>query len=370
MNEFRFEAIYNSGFIGRQNELEWLRYRFFDRYGSHRPILVSGAAGIGKTALVKQFLASSRISSIPYWVNLEGAPDAEEEINRFIEYLYADIPRSNYIAVVDGCDLLSDEKMRHIIGRIYNIKATRGLIFIGRKNRNLKRAEQLNLGDLGDSDASKLIAKLMDGSIDKSSLAHALNLARGNPLAMSLLADLLKNGGAVNFESILSGKIYNFSNGISLPSDEIITSVRPKIISATDYLIQKLRKQPQSIYDLTPRKFEELLAELLTDMGWEVELTKATRDGGKDILAYLDTDVGKMLCLVEAKRYREDKKVGVDLVRSLYGTLYDHRASSAMLVTTSSFTAGAREFQRKYEYQLSLRDYGDLVQWIQNYKRI
>jgi len=370
MNEFEFEAIYDSGFIGRQNEMEWLQARFSNRYGSQRPILVSGVGGIGKTALVKQFLASSRISSTPYWVNLEGARSAEEEINKLIDNLYEDIPRNNFIVVVDGCDLLSDEKLHHVIGRIYNIKATRGLIFLGRKNRRIERAEQLTLDSLHDSEASELIAKLMGGGLDESSLLKAIHIAKGHPLAISLLAGLLKNGESVNLESILSGNIYDFSNGIAVPSTEIITSVMPRIISATDYLVQKLRKQPQSIYDLTPRKFEELLAELLADMGWEVELTKATRDGGKDILAYLDTEVGKMLCLVEAKRYREDRKIGVALVRSLYGTLYDHRASSAMLVTTSSFTSGAKEFQQRYEYQLSLRDYGDLVQWIQNYKKI
>jgi len=104
-------------------------------------------------------------------------------------------------------------------------------------------------------------------------------------------------------------------------------------------------------------------------MGWDVELTKETRDGGKDILAYLNTELGRILCLVEAKRYRYDRKIGVGLVRSLYGSLCDHNASSAMMVTTSTFTSDAKEFQKKYEYQLSLRDFGDLNQWIHSYKR-
>lgn len=116
-----------------------------------------------------------------------------------------------------------------------------------------------------------------------------------------------------------------------------------------------------------PRDFEKLLAELLKDMGWEVELTKQTRDGGSDILAYLNTDIGRLLCLVEAKHYREDRKVGVDLVRTLYGTLFDAQANSAMLVTSSSFTADAKEFQQKHKYQLTLRDYSDIVNWIMKY---
>ena len=120
---------------------------------------------------------------------------------------------------------------------------------------------------------------------------------------------------------------------------------------------------------LGSRQFEELIAELLKDMGWDVELTKATRDGGKDILAYINTDVGKFLCLVEAKRYRSDRKIGVELVRSLYGTLCDYQANSAMMVTTSGFSEDARQLQKKHEFQLSLRDYTDVVGWIMKHGR-
>lgn len=102
-------------------------------------------------------------------------------------------------------------------------------------------------------------------------------------------------------------------------------------------------------------------------MGWEVELTQATRDGGKDILAYLNTDLGRLLCLVEAKHYRKDRKVGVELVRTLYGTFCDAQANSAMLVTSSSFSPEAHEFQRKHRYQLALRDYTNVISWIMKY---
>lgn len=46
-----------------------------------------------------------------------------------------------------------------------------------------------------------------------------------------------------------------------------------------------LNKHPEKLYDLSPRKFEELIAAILEDLGFEVELTQATRDGGSDIIA-------------------------------------------------------------------------------------
>ena len=106
----------------------------------------------------------------------------------------------------------------------------------------------------------------------------------------------------------------------------------------------------------------------MTDMGMEVELTPATRDGGKDILAYLPTEFGKLLCLVEAKRHKKTRPVGVSLVRSLYGTLDDHHATMGMLVTTSRFSPDARSFQERHKYKLSLKDFPDVVSWLMKYK--
>jgi HJR/Mrr/RecB family endonuclease len=132
-------------------------------------------------------------------------------------------------------------------------------------------------------------------------------------------------------------------------------------------MIAGLKKQPKDIFNLTPRQYEELVAELLHDIGYEVTLTQATRDGGKDILASMKTELGEFLCLVEAKHYREDRKIGVSLVRTLYGTLCDYQASSAMLVTTSSYSKDAYALQQKHKYELSLRDYTDAAVWIQRY---
>jgi restriction system protein len=129
-----------------------------------------------------------------------------------------------------------------------------------------------------------------------------------------------------------------------------------------------LKKQPRDVYGLPSRRFEELVAELLQNKGYSVQLTQETRDGGKDILAFFDTQIGSYLTLVEAKRYAARRPVRVLLVRTLYGTLADYQANSAMLVTTSRFSSDAREFQKNHKYQLSLKDYADVTDWIKDYR--
>ena len=158
--------------------------------------------------------------------------------------------------------------------------------------------------------------------------------------------------------------LYSLDQTADSEPETVIQLVRPTIVTATDSIVGRLRREPRSLYDLSPRQFEEIVAALLQDMGWDVHLTKPTRDGGMDVLAYMTTEVGRLLCLVEAKRYARTRPVGVELVRSLYGTVLHAGANSGLLVTSSYFTKDAYEFQRQHEYQIGLKDFRDLERWI------
>ena len=133
-------------------------------------------------------------------------------------------------------------------------------------------------------------------------------------------------------------------------------------------LLEYLAKHPEYMYYLNPRKFEELVARIFIDLNYDVTLTPETRDGGKDIYAIKRDGVTDNLFLIECKKYSRNQKVGVEHVRSLYGIKQAERATSAILVTTSFFTKPAKEFQSKIRYELNLRDYNDLKEWLRRYK--
>jgi len=105
----------------------------------------------------------------------------------------------------------------------------------------------------------------------------------------------------------------------------------------------------------------------MEDFGFEVELTQATRDGGRDIIAYIRNAVCSYLTFVECKRYAPDNKVGVGVVRSVSGVHYLKRASKSMIVTTSFFSKDAKEEASAIEHQLELKDYTDIKQWLARY---
>lgn len=355
-------------FVGRQKEIQWLDEHLLYAYRS-RTLVITGPGGIGKTSLMKYWCASVRTTNAFLWLDVKSSanPDlALERLELDIEHERRSFDRG-IVIVVDGTDIWSIEDHDRICRRFTNYKVVEAIVFIRRSRLHLRGSEELALDPLNESEMVILMQRIFPRALPGSAMRELIRTAKGFPLAMQLLAQLLEAGDTTNPNPKLNQPIYELSGNIFVQKKDIIPAVTPIIVSANQKLVTALQKQPDNLRNISPREFEILLSELLRDMGWEVELTKQTRDGGADILAYLNTEVGRLLCLVEAKHYREDRKVGVDLVRSLYGTLFDAQANSAMLVTSSSFTADAQEFQRKHEYQLSLREYADVVNWILQY---
>ncbi|MGH9824191.1 MAG: restriction endonuclease [Blastocatellia bacterium] len=136
-----------------------------------------------------------------------------------------------------------------------------------------------------------------------------------------------------------------------------------------DALIEYLARHPKQMYDFSPRKFEELVAELFRGMGYDVVLTPRSRDGGRDLLAFQRSAVGTLLTLVECKHFSPNRRVGVGLIRTLYGVTEWVRASHAVLATTSFFTRGARDLHETVKYRLSLADYDALTQWCLKHRK-
>ncbi len=111
-------------------------------------------------------------------------------------------------------------------------------------------------------------------------------------------------------------------------------------------LISALKYSPELMREITPREFEEVVTEIFRSKGFDVDLTKRTSDGGKDIIAIHTDGLGiKNKYFIECKRYAEDNKVGVALVRALQGVKNTKDGpNKTILVTTSSFTSGAKNY--------------------------
>lgn len=144
--------------------------------------------------------------------------------------------------------------------------------------------------------------------------------------------------------------------------------LRVDLESINAELVRHLALHPEKMSDLHPRKFEELVAELFRAQGYEVELTRFSKDGGFDIRAIRKTAVGLGLTLIECKKYSQGHRVGVELVRGLHSVVETTNATNGLLVTTSYFTRGAKALGDSLRYRLDLADYDRLKEMLRDYK--
>jgi len=97
-----------------------------------------------------------------------------------------------------------------------------------------------------------------------------------------------------------------------------------------------------NLLEMSPSEFEVLVANLFGKMGLETKLTRSSRDGGVDAVAFDTRPVLGGKVVIQAKRYKD--AVGVSAVRDLYGTMANERASKGILVTTGRYGPDAYSF--------------------------
>ncbi len=108
-------------------------------------------------------------------------------------------------------------------------------------------------------------------------------------------------------------------------------------------------------------EFEHLVREIFeaefTKDGGEVKVTRSSRDGGVDAVAFDPDPIRGGKIVIQAKRYTNPVDVGA--VRDLYGTLVNEGATKGILVTTSSFGPDAYRFAK--DKPLTLLDGSNLL---------
>ena len=131
------------------------------------------------------------------------------------------------------------------------------------------------------------------------------------------------------------------------------------------YLKQKQKRQCldaqksiETIRALSWREFEELVGEAYRRQGYSVvENTTAGADGGIDIRLRKDG----ALHLVQCKQWRS-KKVGVAIVREMFGVLTAEHAAGMTIVTSGMFTQAAKNFA--HDKAIDLVDGAQLLQMV------
>jgi predicted ATP-dependent serine protease len=154
-------------FVGRETELNWLTKETYSRdpYLPGAPVVVIGDAGIGKTALVAQFVTQLSERDRVLWIRCKNfskdAPAFQVASRR------GDIERSTrrVVSVLDGADEVSEEKLREIFSEITNRKIVRSVIITTRNELKLRGQRVLQLQTLTNPEAKLLIEKDSSASL-------------------------------------------------------------------------------------------------------------------------------------------------------------------------------------------------------------
>ena len=378
--------------IGRHKELEMLENFVFS---SKSPILwLYGEGGIGKTTLLHQFVHqfNKQLRNNYYYFQGNSLFDGNE--------ITSLIGNRNKLIIIDDYNNIkfqhpdttfhSDQAyisdIPNIIRHLVESDKTRKIIVSTRSKPQFSKGannyfEYLNLGRLDHNDIQKIVRNYFDShefdkvinQFYKCELPEYFHL---NPNSiLTALHELTSNMflDVTNFKDYLEEPLIQNGlvdlEGMPLSTDSNKANrIIKKIKVINNSLVDKFHANPQFAFQITPRQFEELVAELLAKEGFSSNLTKKTHDGGKDILIAQNNSLGNFMYYIECKQYSPQNTVGVNLVRELYGTLSHDRATAGLMVTTSSFSKEAIEFSQNIKYQLSLKDFIDLKQWANRIK--
>lgn len=167
-------------------------------------------------------------------------------------------------------------------------------------------------------------------------------------------------------ENISKDHVINLSIYTDTDIEHKSLLLEPAFSIINSELIEYLASNPKYLHSLHWRKFEELLAEIFKNQGFETDLGPGRADGGVDLRLIQRSDIGNMLILVQAKKYAEHRKIQLDPVKALWASVEDEQANKGILVSTSEFIPAAKIFANRHPYRLELAGPEKLLWWLRS----
>jgi len=128
--------------------------------------------------------------------------------------------------------------------------------------------------------------------------------------------------------------------------------IRDNVLTLRKKEIKRLSEawmtQASSYFTMTPRQFEDAIAELFRRLGYKVQQTPFSNDGGKDAIAWKD---GRKF-LIECKRFSDSTVVGRRDVQIFHSAVVDAQAEEGLYVTTGNYAHTAVEYAAKNKIRI------------------
>lgn len=179
-------------------------------------------------------------------------------------------------------------------------------------------------------------------------------------LIYSRLHNVLTSSEKTKLENKITTENYAISLDLNEKNDDDFKSLIPELnLIFEDYqralkgqkeieiARKSLSQKIDELIELSPREFEEYVAELLKHSGYEsVELTPYSNDKGLDVIAYQDGVKFGIQC----KRYKGT--VGSPEIQTFLGALSHAKADKGLFITTGMFSFEAEKMASEHPIQL------------------
>ncbi|MDY5348934.1 MAG: restriction endonuclease [Candidatus Ventricola sp.] len=129
---------------------------------------------------------------------------------------------------------------------------------------------------------------------------------------------------------------------------------REREVLFRDCVLNAIKKRKQCIYDdlneiynLSPKDFEDMVANLYRHLGFNVTQTPYINDGGKDAILSKDG----IRYFLECKRYSPDAQIGRPMLQKLFAAMNEGHVEHGIFITTADFSKTAYEYGTRYGIQ-------------------
>lgn len=112
-----------------------------------------------------------------------------------------------------------------------------------------------------------------------------------------------------------------------------------------------------SINNMSGRDFECFVGFIFECLGYKVNVTQASRDGGKDLIIKKDG----ITTYVELKRYASKNKINSTQVLKLIGSACADGVHNVIFITTSSYSNDCCNIQSNKNMNIQLLDLNDFI---------
>lgn len=193
-----------------------------------------------------------------------------------------------------------------------------------------------------------------------------IDLSTGQDIKPCIISAMVDNSSFENIDVTRVDKLKclreSMQARINITSDLEFRSVVP--IHKLDYLSKcVIDGDSINLLEVNPYELESLVCTLFRNMGYEVEETKMSHDGGIDCRLYNNDPILGGKVIGQVKRYKNN--IDIPKIREFESVLRNSDAMKGIFISTSDFSSGCRKFSD--ENNITLINGDELVKYFNEY---